>query len=112
MGIFGVANIMFVSVKERTAQTGIKKALGAKRRVILAEFLLEATFLCLLGGAVGLMLVWILTQVITRLFDFPVFISLPVLSVSFIISVAAGILAGVLPARQAANMNPVAAIRS
>ena len=112
VGIFGVANIMFVSVKERTAQTGIKKALGAKRRVILAEFLLEATFLCLLGGAVGLVLVWILTQVITRLFDFPVFISLPVLSVSFIISVAAGILAGVLPARQAANMDPVAAIRS
>ncbi|MEL4403181.1 FtsX-like permease family protein, partial [Shewanella algae] len=65
VGAFGVANIMFVTVSERTSQIGLKKAIGAKRRTILTEFLLESAFLCIIGGLVGLGLVWILSLVLT-----------------------------------------------
>src|SRR5205085_2418091 len=75
VGMFGVANIMFVSVRERTSQIGLKKAVGAKRRVILSEFLLESAFLCLIGGLMGLLLVFILTQILSGVLHFPVFIS-------------------------------------
>ena len=74
VGIFGVANIMFVTVKERTSQIGLKKALGAKSRVILMEFLLESAFLCIIGGLIGLLLVFILTRIVTNVFDFPIFL--------------------------------------
>jgi putative ABC transport system permease protein len=112
VGIFGVANIMFVTVKERTSQIGLKKALGAKNSVILTEFLLESAFLCIIGGLIGLLLVFILTKVVTAAFDFPVFLSVSVILVAIIICVVAGILAGIIPASQAARMDPVAAIRS
>lgn len=111
VGIFGVANIMFVTVKERTAQIGLKKALGAKKSMILTEFLLESAFLCLLGGLVGLLLVFILTKVATAAFQFPVFLSPGIVGIAIFICTAAGILAGILPALRAAKMNPVEAIR-
>ena len=112
VGMFGIANIMFVTVKERTAVIGIKKALGAKKRSILFEFLMEAAMLCILGGAVGLVFVYILTLVLSGPLNFPVFISLPMLMVTIIICLVTGILAGIIPASQAAKMDPVVAIRS
>ena len=112
VGMFGVANIMFVTVRERTNQIGIKKAIGAKRRVILAEFLLESAFLCIVGGLMGLMLVFILTKILTGVFHFPVFISTANLVLAFSISFIVGVLAGIIPASQAARLDPVVAIRS
>jgi putative ABC transport system permease protein len=112
VGMFGVANIMFVSVRERTNQIGLKKAIGAKSRVILAEFLLESAFLCIIGGLIGLTLVFLLTQVLTVLFEFPVYISTSNMIMAIIICIIVGILAGFIPARQAAKMDPVAAIRA
>jgi putative ABC transport system permease protein len=112
VGIFGVANIMFVTVKERTSQIGLKKAIGAKNSVILTEFLLESAFLCIIGGMIGLLLVFALTKVVSVVFHFPVFLSLTIILVALGICVVAGILAGIIPASQAARMNPVTAIRT
>ncbi len=112
VGMFGVANIMFVTVRERTNQIGIKKAVGAKKRVILAEFLLESAFLCIIGGLMGLFLVFILTKILSSLLHFPIFISSTNLIIAFSISFIVGVLAGIIPAGQAARMDPVVAIRS
>lgn len=112
VGMFGVANIMFVSVRERTSQIGLKKAVGAKSRVILAEFLLESAFLCIIGGMIGLSLVFMLTQVLTQALNFPVFISTSNMAMAIVICIIVGVMAGFIPARQAARMDPVVAIRS
>ncbi len=112
VGMFGVANIMFVTVRERTSQIGLKKAIGAKRRVILTEFLLESAFLCIIGGLIGLSLVFILTLILTQALDFPVFISTGYMILAIVICIIIGILAGFIPAMQAAKMDPVVAIRS
>ena len=112
VGMFGVANIMFVTVRERTSQIGLKKALGAKRSTILAEFLLESAFLCILGGLIGLLLVFILTKIVTAMIGFPLFISLDIMGLAIGICVLVGVLAGIIPASIAARMDPVVAIRS
>lgn len=112
VGMFGVANIMFVSVRERTSQIGLKKAIGAKSHIILTEFLLESAFLCIIGGLIGLALVFLLTQILSGVLDFPVFISTNNMILAILICVIVGILAGFIPASQAARMNPVVAIRS
>ena len=112
VGMFSIANIMFVTVKERTSIIGLKKAIGAKKKNILFEFLMEATLLCLFGGAFGLFFVWITTIIITKVADFPVFISIPMLITTIIICLVVGILAGIIPASRAAKMDPVVAIRS
>lgn len=112
VGMFGVANIMFVTVRERTSQIGLKKAIGAKSRVILTEFLLESAFLCIIGGVIGLGLVFILTKILSGVLDFPVFISTDNLMMAIVICIIVGVLAGFIPARQAARMDPVVAIRS
>ena len=112
VGLFGVANIMFVTVRERTSQIGLKKALGAKKRVILSEFLLESAFLCIIGGLMGLLLVFLLTLVLSNALHFPVFISVANMVWTFIICVAVGVIAGIIPAYKAAQMDPVVAIRS
>lgn len=112
VGIFGVANIMFVTVKERTTQIGLKKAIGAKRGVILTEFLLEAAFLCIIGGLIGLMLVLILTKIATAVLHFPIFLSPQIIAIAIFICIVAGVLSGIIPAIKAAKMDPVQAIRS
>jgi len=112
VGMFGVANIMFVSVRERTSQIGLKKAVGAKSRVILTEFLLESAFLCIVGGMIGLLLVFVLTQILSGALNFPVYISTDNMMMAIIICIIVGIVAGFIPASQAARMDPVAAIRS
>jgi putative ABC transport system permease protein len=112
VGIFGVANIMFVTVKERTSQIGLKKAIGAKSGVILSEFLAESAFLCVIGGIIGLILVFILTKIVTAVFDFPIFLSFGIIALALGICILAGVVAGIIPASQAARMDPVVAIRS
>jgi len=112
VGAFGIANIMFVTVKERTSMIGLKKAIGARRRSILLEFLMEAAIICIMGGLIGLLLVYILTLVLSGVFNFPVTISPGILTLAISICILIGILAGIIPASIAARMDPVVAIRS
>jgi len=112
VGAFGIANIMFVTVRERTPIIGLKKAIGAKKRTILMEFLLESAMICIIGGLIGIILVVIMAQLLSTVFDFPVFISGNILSLAICICVSIGILAGIIPAMIAARMDPVVAIRS
>ena len=112
VGMFGIANIMFVTVKERTSVIGLKKAIGAKKSSILFEFLLEASILCLMGGAFGLFFVYVMALILSGPLDFPVYISIPLLISTVIICLVVGVLAGIFPASRAARMDPVVAIRS
>jgi putative ABC transport system permease protein len=112
VGAFGIANIMFVTVKERTAMIGLKKAVGAKKKSILMEFLLEAALICIMGGLIGLVLVWLLTVVLSNVFNFPVFISFGILFLAISICIIIGILSGIIPAYIASRLDPVVAIRS
>lgn len=112
VGAFGIANIMFVTVKERTAMIGLKKAIGARQRSILMEFLLEAAIICIMGGMIGLFLVYILTVILSSVFNFPVFISAGILTLAISMCIIIGILAGIIPATIAARLDPVVAIRS
>jgi len=112
VGMFGVANIMFVTVRERTSQIGLKKAIGAKRSMILTEFLLESAFLCIMGGLFGLLIVFLLTLASQAIFGFAVFIAPNILILAVTICIIVGVLAGIIPASIAAKMDPVVAIRS
>lgn len=110
IGGFGIANIMFVSVKERTNIIGIQKSLGAKNYFILFQFLFEAVFLCVLGGIIGLLLVYAASFIDLGSMDLVLTSSNMIFGL--IISSVIGIVAGLIPAAQAANMNPVIAIRA
>ena len=112
VGGFGIANIMFVSVKERTNVIGIKKSLGAKNYLILTEFLIEAIVLSLIGCLFGLLLVWVLMLVAENLSDFGFILSWTNIAIGAIISISLGVVAGIVPAITASRMNPVEAIRS
>ncbi|MBK6932378.1 MAG: ABC transporter permease [Saprospirales bacterium] len=111
VGMFSVANIMFVSVRERTNIIGIKMALGAKRWFILLEILFEAVVLCVVGGLFGLLFIWAATEAITRAIDFDIHLSLSNTLVGVGTSVIVGVLSGLIPAIQASGMDPVEAIR-
>jgi len=111
VGGFGIANIMFVSVTERTAEIGIQKALGAKKYFILFEFLTEATVLCLVGGLVGLGLVWLTTTIVKSTFEINIFLSLGNIVTGIFVSVGIGIISGFIPAWKASKLDPVEAIR-
>ncbi len=114
VGVFSVANIMFVSVNERTNIIGIKKALGAKKYIILLEFLIEAIILCLIGGLLGLLLVYLvltgLSGVESMAFD--IYLSANNIVNGLIWSTGIGVVAGIVPAYLASRMDPVDAIRS
>jgi len=112
VGGFGIANIMFVTVKERTKIIGLKKAIGARKSAILSEFLIEAVTLCVIGGLVGIIIVMLLGLLLTKAFDFPVTLSVKNFLYGISISGIVGILSGYIPARSAARMDPVVAIRS
>lgn len=112
VGAFGIANIMFVTVKERTKQIGLKKAIGARSQSILTEFLVEAVTLCIAGGLIGIIIVLLLSLGLTYWADFPVTLSFKNFSLGIGISALVGILAGFIPARAASRLDPVVAIRS
>ena len=112
VGAFGVANIMFVTVRERTSQIGLKKAIGAKSSSILYEFLLESAFLCIIGGLVGLLLVWLLTLALSSFLPFAITIAPSIIFLAFSICIILGVVSGIIPASIAAKMNPVEAIRT
>mgnify|MGYP002131876933 FL=1 len=112
VGGFGVANIMFVSVKERTNLIGIQKSLGAKNRFILFQFLFEAVILCLIGGIIGIVLVWLIAMMLTKLLDFEFVLSFSNIMLGSGLAIGIGLIAGILPAISAAKLDPVEAIRS
>lgn len=112
VGAFGIANIMFVTVRERTKVIGLKKAIGARRSVILTEFLVEAITLCIIGGAVGIFLVFLLGLGLTYGADFPVSLSMKNVIFGVGISAVVGTIAGIIPAITASRLDPVVAIRT
>jgi putative ABC transport system permease protein len=112
VGSFGIANIMFVTVRERTKVIGLKKAIGARSGSILMEFLIEAVTLCILGGLIGILIVLLLSLLLTYGLDFEVTLSVKNFGIGVGISALVGILAGFIPARSASRLDPVVAIRS
>ncbi|MBN1340308.1 MAG: ABC transporter permease [Bacteroidales bacterium] len=112
VGGFGIANIMFVSVKERTSQIGIQMSLGAKRFFILFQFLFEAIFLSLIGGAGGLLIILLGTWVMSALSSFDVALTQGNIFLGLFVSSLIGLISGLFPALQASRLNPVEAMRS
>jgi putative ABC transport system permease protein len=110
VGGIGIMNIMFVSVAERTREIGIRKAIGAKRRTILTQFLIEAASICLIGGFVGLAIAWPITLLMRQFL--PATMSLPIVGAALGVSLVTGVVSGFLPAWRAARMNPVDALRN
>jgi putative ABC transport system permease protein len=111
VGMISVANIMFVSVKERTNIIGIKKSIGAKNYMVLTEFLIEAVILCFIGGAMGLLMVFMMMKGVTTMLPFEMFLSLKNMVLGVSISIFVGIVAGIIPAILASAMDPVEAMR-
>ncbi|MCH8546212.1 MAG: FtsX-like permease family protein, partial [Cryomorphaceae bacterium] len=112
VGGFGIANIMFVSVRERTGEIGIQKSLGARNNFILFQFLWESVFLCIIGGLVGLGLVYLVINVVDNAIDFDFRLSTANIILGIIISVFIGIVSGFVPALTASRLKPVDAIRA
>lgn len=112
VGGFGIANIMFVSVRERTNIIGIQKSLGSKNYFILLQFLVESIVLCILGGCIGLILVFIITSLASGAIDFDFTLTIGNIVKGITISAVIGIISGYIPAYRASQMNPVDAIRS
>jgi putative ABC transport system permease protein len=110
VGGIGVMNIMFVSVTERTREIGIRKAIGARRKVILMQFLLESSIICLIGGLIGLALSFGVAELIDR-FILPSSVSIPIVGVALFVSILVGIFSGLIPALRASKLNPIEALR-
>ena len=111
VGGIGVMNIMLVSVTERTAEIGLKKAIGAKKKRILLQFLTESAVLTSLGGIIGVISGIIMAQLISGMMQIPVAISVPAIVIAVVFSTLIGVVFGMLPAVQAANLNPIEALR-
>lgn len=112
VGGFGIANIMFVSVKERTNLIGIQKSLGAKNKFILFQFLFEAVILSVIGGIIGLAMVWIIALVLTKTLDFEFVLSMKNILLGTGLAAIIGLISGILPAISASKLDPVEAIRT
>ncbi len=111
VGGIGIMNIMLVSVTERTREIGIRKAIGALRRDILAQFLLESLVLSLLGGAIGIALGWTISAVASAAFDLPLVVDLGTIMLSATFAAAVGLIFGIYPAWRASNLRPIEALR-
>ena len=110
VGGFGIANIMFVSVRERTNIIGIQKALGAKKFFILQQFLVESVLLSVIGGLLGVLMIFIGTLIVNYLYELNMYLTLANMFLAVFISGIIGVVAGYAPANTAAKMNPVEAI--
>lgn len=111
VGGIGIMNIMFVSVVERTREIGVRKALGAKNRSIMLQFLVEAACICLMGGIIGLAIAWGATFAVSK-WAFPTSLSGPIVVMALLVSLLTGVVAGFVPAWRAARMDPVEALRN
>ena len=112
VGGIGVMNIMLVSVTERTSEIGLKKAIGARKKVILYQFLTEAAMLTSIGGIIGVVVGIILSKVVSQLSGAPTAISIPAIIGSVLFSMLIGVVFGLLPSVKAADLNPIDALRS
>ena len=112
VGGFGIAHIMFVSVKERTHIIGIQKSLGAKNYFILAQFLIEAIALCIIGGLIGLGIVYALAFLVKLLAGLSIVVSMTMVILTILLSTMIGLISGIVHAVMASKLNPVEAIRS
>ncbi len=112
VGGIGVMNIMLVSVTERTREIGLKKAIGARKKTILAQFLTEASVLTSIGGIIGVISGIGLSQIVGKVTGSPTAVSVPAIVVSVVFSMAIGVVFGLLPSVKAANLNPIEALRS
>lgn len=112
VGGIGVMNIMLVSVTERTSEIGLKKAIGARKKVILYQFLTEASMLTSIGGMIGVVLGIVLSRVVSQVSGAPTAISIPAIIGSVLFSMVIGLIFGLLPSVKAANLNPIDALRS
>jgi putative ABC transport system permease protein len=110
VGGIGIMNIMFVSVAERTREIGVRKAIGAKRRTIMLQFLIEAACICLIGGVIALLIAWPATLLLRK--AMPATMSPEIVAIALAVSALTGILSGLFPAWRAAQMNPVDALRN
>jgi putative ABC transport system permease protein len=110
VGGIGIMNIMFVSVAERTREIGVRKAIGAKRRTILLQFLIEAACICVIGGVIALLVAWPSTLLLRKVM--PAELSPMIVGISLLVSALTGVLSGFFPAWRAARMNPVDALRN
>jgi putative ABC transport system permease protein len=110
VGGIGVMYIMFISVTERTREIGIRKAIGAKRKVILIQFLFESSVICLTGGLMGLIVSFGVASLINK-FLLPAAVSLPIVIVALLVSFFVGVLSGIIPAFRASRLNPIEALR-
>jgi putative ABC transport system permease protein len=112
VGAIGIMNITYVSVKERTREIGTRKAVGAKRRTILLQFLIEAISICLIGGATGLALSWAMCTAVAQAFpSFPMQFSVGLVVTGLIVSTVTGIFSGFAPALSASRLDPIEALR-
>jgi putative ABC transport system permease protein len=109
VGGIGIMNVMFVSVTERTKEIGIRKALGAKRRTILFQFLIESVTITLFGGLIGLMISFPVSLIIDQVL--PTAMPLSIVIIAILVSVCIGVISGILPALRASKMDPVVALR-
>ena len=110
VGGIGVMNIMFVSVTERTREIGIRKAIGAKKKSILTQFLFESSTICMLGGILGVLISFGIAAIINE-YVLPASVSLPIVVVALLISILTGVAAGFIPAWRASKLNPIDALR-
>src|SRR5437763_15116648 len=112
VGAIGIMNITYVSVKERTSEIGTRKAVGARRRTILLQFLVEAVSICLVGGSVGVILSWLMSVAVASAFpSFPMTFSFALVILGLMVSTITGIFSGLAPAIDASRLGPIVALR-